>query len=112
MLFRSDNLKSAIDGERYENTIMYPDFAKTAKKEGLDNIADRFSAIAIAEKHHQERYERLLENVKSDTSFKKDKKVFWICRECGYIHFGTEAPEKCPSCDHPQSFYQINCEEY
>jgi rubrerythrin len=106
------NLKAAIAGENDEHTRMYPEFAKIAEEEGLQNIADRLRAIAIAEKHHEERFQKLLEEVEAGTVFKKEKEVWWVCRECGYVHFGIEAPEKCPSCDHPRSFYQVKCEEY
>jgi len=106
------NLKAAIAGEHYEYSEMYPEFADTAAKEGLPEIAARLRAIAEAEVHHEERYKKLLKEVEAGTVFKKDKKVTWVCRECGYTHEGTEPPEKCPSCDHPQSFYQLKCEEY
>lgn len=108
----AENLKAAIAGENYENTIMYPEFAETAKKEGLPEIAERLRAIAKAEEHHEERYKKLLREVETGTVFKKEKEVWWICRECGYQHLGKEPPEKCPSCDHQRSFYQIKCEEY
>ncbi len=107
-----ENLKAAISGEHYEYTEMYPEFAKVAEEEGLDNIAKRLRAIAKAEEHHEERYKKLLKEIEAGTVFKKDKEIWWVCRECGYIHFGTEPPEKCPSCDHPKSFYQVKCEEY
>jgi rubrerythrin len=108
----SDNLKAAIAGENYEQTTMYPEFADTAEKEGFPEIAKRLRAIAKAEAHHEERYRKLLKEVEGGTIFKKDTQVFWVCRECGYVHFGTEPPEKCPSCDHLKSFYQLKCEEY
>lgn len=107
-----DNLKAAIAGENYEYTQMYPEFAEVAKKEGFGKIAARLKAIAVAEKHHEERYKKLLKVVKTNRVFKKSKKTWWVCRECGYVHFGKKAPKKCPSCDHPQSFYQIKCENY
>lgn len=107
-----ENLKAAISGEHYEYTEMYPEFAKVAEEEGLDNVAKRLRAIAKAEEHHEERYKKLLKEIEAGTVFKKDKEIWWVCRECGYIHFGTEPPEKCPSCDHPRSFYQVKCEEY
>ncbi len=108
----ADNLRSAISGENYEHTQMYPEFADMAESEGLPNIAKRLRAIAIAEKHHEERFKKLLKEVEAGTVFKKEKEVSWVCRECGYVHLETEAPEKCPSCDHPRSFYQIKAEEY
>lgn len=107
-----ENLKAAIAGEDYEQTTMYPEFAEIAEKEGLKEIGARFRAIAKAEEHHEERYKKLLKEIEADTIFKKAKPIFWVCRECGYVHFGIEPPEKCPSCDHARSYYQAKCEEY
>ena len=107
-----ENLKAAIAGEHYENTEMYPGFAKTAEEEGLDKIAMRLRSISKAEEHHEERYKKLLKEVEAGTVFKKDEEVEWVCRECGYVHIGKQPPEKCPSCDHEKSFYQIKCEKY
>ncbi len=106
------NLKAAISGENYEHTKMYPEFAKIAEEEGLEKIAQRLKSIARAEEHHEERYQKLLKEVEAGTVFKKEKEVWWVCRECGYVHFGVEPPQKCPSCDHLQNFYQVKCEEY
>ncbi len=108
----TENLKAAIVGEHYENIEMYPEFAKIAEEENLPDIANRFRAISKVEEHHEERYIKLLKEVEDKTVFKKEKEVSWVCRECGYVHFGTEPPEKCPSCDHERGFYQIKCEEY
>jgi len=108
----AENLKAAIAGEHYENSEMYPEFAKTAEEEGLTEIANRLKAIAVAEKHHEERYQKLLKIVKDKSVFKKDREVEWTCRECGYTHLGQEAPNECPACKHAQSFYQLKCEEY
>ena len=108
----AENLKAAIAGENYEYTEMYPEFAKIAEEEGLTDIARRLLAIAKAEEHHKERYKKLLAQVEASSVLKKDKEVIWICRECGYVHFGNEAPAKCPSCGHPQAYFQIKCEEY
>jgi len=108
----AENLKSAIAGENYEHTKMYPEFADVAEKEGFPEIANRLRAIAKAEEHHEERFRRLLKELEAGTVFKKEKEVWWVCRECGYVHFGKEPPERCPSCDHPRSFYQVKCEEY
>jgi len=91
---------------------MYPEFAKVAEKEGLIKIANRLRAIAVAERHHEERYKKLLKEVKEGSIFKKKKKIWWVCMECGYVHFGKEPPTKCPSCDHSKSFYQVKCENY
>src|SRR3989339_176043 len=107
-----ENLKSAINGEHYEHSSMYPEFAKIAKEEGLHQIAIRLSAIAKAEKHHEERYIKLLKELEKETIFKKSKEKEWVCRECGYTHTGKEAPLKCPSCNHEQAFFQLRCEEY
>jgi len=106
------NLKTAIDGENYEWEQMYPEFARIAEEEGLAEIARRLKAIATAERHHEERYKKLLEQLEKGTIFKKAKEVWWVCRECGYVHFGKEPPETCPSCGHPRAFYQLKCEEY
>lgn len=108
----AENLKAAMAGENYEYMRMYPEFAEVAEKEGLPEIAKRLRAIAKAEEHHEERYKKLLKEVEAGTFFKKKKNVWWVCRECGYAHFGTEPPTRCPSCDHEKSYYQIKCEEY
>lgn len=107
----AENLKAAIKGENYEHTEMYPEFAKIAEKEGHPKIAARMRAIAVAEKHHEERYNKLLKEVERGF-FKKKEEVEWVCRECGYVHTGKEPPSKCPSCDHEKSFYQVKCESY
>ena len=107
-----ENLKAAIAGENYEHTKMYPEFADIAEKEGFPEIAKRLRAIAKAEEHHEERFKKLLKEMEAKTVFKKEKEVWWVCRECGYIHFGKEPPEECPSCSHPKSFYQVECEKY
>lgn len=106
------NLKAAAAGENHEHTKMYPEFTNTAKKEGFQEIASVFSAIAVAEKQHEKRYLALLENIEKDRVFKKEKVVKWKCRNCGYVHDGTDAPEKCPACAHPRSYFEILCENY
>jgi len=108
----TENLESAIAGENFEHTKMYPDFADTADSEKLPEIANRLRAIAKAEEHHEERYKKLLKEVAAGTVFKKDEEVVWVCRECGYTHNGKTPPAKCPSCDHATAFFQIKCEEY
>ena len=108
----AENLRTAIAGENYEHTKMYPEFADIAEKEGFPEIAKRLRAIAKAEEHHEERFKKLLKEVEAKTVFKKEKEVWWVCRECGYIHFGKEPPENCPSCSHSKSFYQVECEKY
>ena len=107
-----ENLKAAIAGENYEHTKMYPEFADIAEKEGFPEIAVKLRAIAKAEEHHEERFKKLLKEVEAGTVFKKEKETWWVCRECGYVHFGKEPPEVCPSCGHPKSYFQIKCEEY
>lgn len=107
-----DNLQYAIDGENYEHTTMYPEFAEIAKTENLPEVAARLKAIAKAEDHHEDRYQKLLTEIKAKTVFKKDTETEWICRKCGYAHKGTSAPEKCPACGHPQGYYQVKAELY
>ncbi|MFH1788164.1 MAG: rubrerythrin [Candidatus Altiarchaeota archaeon] len=106
------NLKAAIAGEAYEHTTMYPEFAGIAEDEGFPEIARRLRAIAKAEKHHEERYKRVLAQMEGGTVFKKDAPVSWVCRKCGFVHEGAAAPKKCPSCDHPTSYFEVMCEEY
>lgn len=106
------NLKAAAAGENYEWTSMYPTFAKVAREEGFDQIAAVFESIAEAEKAHEARYLALLKNIEEGKVFKRDKVVKWKCRNCGYVHKGTEAPKECPACAHPQSFYELLCENY
>jgi len=108
----AENLRAAIAGEHYENTIMYPEFADTADAEGLKDIGKRLRSIGKVEEHHEKRYTMLLEQVLAGTVFKKDNEVAWVCRECGYVHIGTEAPEKCPSCDHERAYYELLCDKY
>ncbi|MDD3178506.1 MAG: rubrerythrin family protein [Candidatus ainarchaeum sp.] len=107
-----ENLKSAIKGENFENTTMYPDYSKIAREEGLDDIADRLKSIAVAEKHHEDRFSKLLKEIENNTMFEKENKVYWICRKCGYLEEGTKPPEKCPSCDHPYNYFEKQCEDY
>jgi rubrerythrin len=102
-----DNLKEAAAGENYEYTDMYPGFAKTAEKEGFQEIAEVFKAIAVAEKQHEKRYLALAANVASGSVFKKKNSVVWRCRNCGYLHEGDSAPEECPACAHPQAHFEL-----
>jgi len=106
------NLEAAAKGELYEYSQMYPEFAKVAEEEGFDEIAKVFLAIAEAERFHERRYLALLKNVREGKVFKKDTPVKWHCRNCGYIHEGLEAPEKCPSCDHPQAYFEVLAENW
>jgi len=107
-----ENLKAAAAGEHYETTEMYPEFAKVAEKEGFGEIAEVFRNIAIAEKRHEERYLALVKNIEEGKVFKKDAPVRWVCRNCGYIHEGPEAPDECPSCAHPQAYFELETVNY
>jgi len=108
----AENLKEAAAGENYEHTTMYPGFGDVAEKEGFPEIAAAMRAIAIAEQGHEARYLKLLENIEKDRVFKRNKPVRWRCRNCGYIHEGTEAPEKCPACAHPRAYFELLNEPY
>ena len=107
-----DNLADAANGENYEWTDMYPEFAKVAREEGFDRIAYLFEAVGAIEKEHEERYRKLLENVKDGLVFSKDGDKIWKCRNCGHICIGKEAPQVCPVCNHPQSFFEVKAENY
>jgi len=104
-----DNLKAAIEGEHYETEDMYPKFAEEAEAEGNKEAANLFREIAKVEKEHEERYKKLLEMVEQGTVFKRDTPIRWKCSKCGYIHEGTEPPEKCPTCKHPKEYYEPEC---
>ena len=103
------NLKAAIEGEHYENTEMYPKMQKDAEEEGNEVAAKLFNEVSEVEKHHEERYKKLLEMVEKGTVFKRDKPIRWKCSKCGYVHEGTEPPETCPSCKHPREYYEPEC---
>jgi len=107
-----ENLKAAAAGENHEHTQMYPSFAKVAREEGFDAIAAVFEAIAVAEKQHEKRYNDLAANIEAGRVFKRDEEVVWRCRNCGYLHVGTEAPESCPACAHPQAYFELLGENY
>ncbi len=102
-----ENLTEAAGGENYEHTVMYPEFAETAKKEGFPQIAAIFMAIAVAEKQHEKRYIDLKANIENGTVFRRNTAVTWRCRNCGYLHTGSDAPEKCPACDHAQAHFEL-----
>ncbi len=108
----TDNLAAAADGENYEWTDMYDGFAKTADEEGFPELAEKFRLVAAIEKHHEERYRKLLANIENGEVFKRGDVKIWECRNCGHIVVGTEAPEVCPTCDHPLSFFEISAENY
>ncbi|MDA3901532.1 MAG: rubrerythrin family protein [Spirochaetes bacterium] len=107
-----DNLKEAAAGEHYEWSQMYPDFARTAAAEGFDQVAKVFEAVSIAEKQHEKRYLDLMENIKANRVFKREKPVVWRCRNCGYLHEGNEAPELCAACAHPTAHFEILAENW
>jgi rubrerythrin len=107
-----ENLKASAAGENYEHTEMYPGFANTAREEGFNDIAAVFEAIAIAEKQHEKRYVDLAANIEAGKVFKRDEKTVWRCRNCGYLHEGSEAPEPCPACDHAQAHFELLGENY
>ena len=108
----SENLKDAASGENYEWTDMYAGFAKTAKEEGFSKIAYLFEEVGKIEKNHEERYLKLLNNVKEQKVFKRTEKVAWQCANCGHIHFSETALEACPVCEHPKAFFRINATNY
>ena len=108
----ADNLADAAAGENYEWTDMYAGFAKTADEEGFPELAEKFRLVAAIEKHHEERYRALLKNIETASVFEKSEVKVWECRNCGHIVVGTKAPEVCPTCAHPQSFFEIHAENY
>jgi rubrerythrin len=108
----AQNLKAAADGEKFEWGTLYPGFAETAEKEGFTDAARTFRQVAKVEAYHERRYLKLLGNVEQNKVFKKDVPIKWKCRNCGYVHEGPEAPEKCPVCHHPKSYYEVWCENY
>ena len=108
----AENLKTAAEGENYEWTEMYPTFAKEAREEGFEKIAKMFEGVAAIEKAHEERYKKLLANVEGDLVFSKEGDVIWQCANCGHICVGKKAPEVCPVCSHPQSYFQVLAENY
>ena len=106
------NLKDAADGENYEWTDMYAGFAETAEAEGFYELAGKFRLVAAIEKHHEERYRALLQNVETKAVFEKSEVKVWECRNCGHIVVGTKAPEVCPTCDHPKAYFEVNAQNY
>ena len=107
-----ENLKDAASGENYEWTEMYKEFAETARAEGFDNIAKLFESVGEIEKHHEERYMKLVGNIENNLVFERDEEKIWICRNCGHIVIGKEAPEICPVCSHPKAYFEIKAENY
>ena len=107
-----ENLKAAAAGEHYEHTEMYPQFAEIADKEGFAEIAAVFTKIAVAEKRHEQRYLALVKNINEGKVFKCEKPTRWVCRNCGYVHEGTEPPSVCPACAHPQAHFELEANNY
>ena len=107
-----ENLLAAAEGENYEWTSMYEEFAKTAEEEGFKALAIKFRQVAEIEKHHEERYRKLLKNIEDNVVFSKDGDSIWICRNCGHVVVGKKAPEVCPVCAHPQSFFEVKANNY
>lgn len=107
-----DNLKAAAAGEEHEHREMYPGFARVAEQEGFHEIAEVFTAVGVAEKQHEKRYRDLAANIAACRVFKRDQKVVWRCRNCGYIHEGTDAPHTCPACAHPQAHFELLSENW
>ena len=108
----AENLLHAANGEKEEYSVLYPEFEKTARKEGFIQIADSFKEIGEVEEQHEKRYRKLLENVSKGKVFRKDKIVKWRCRNCGYVHEGKEAPNVCPACKHPRAYFEVLEENY
>jgi len=107
-----ENLTAAAEGEKFEWGTLYPNFAKVAEQEGFKEVARTFHMVAKVENYHENRYRKLLANVEQAKVFKKDTPIKWKCRNCGYVFEGTEVPEKCPTCDHPKSYFEVWCENY
>ena len=107
-----ENLQAAADGENYEWTDMYDEFAKVAEEEGFEELAIKFRQVGEIEKHHEERYRKLLKNIDDQVVFSKDDEKIWICRNCGHVVIGKKAPGVCPVCNHPQSYFEIKTENY
>lgn len=107
-----ENLKDAAEGENYEWTEMYAEFAKVAKEEGFDHIAALFEMVAKIEKDHEERYKKLLSNIEGGLVFSRDGDMMWICSNCGHVHIGKAAPELCPVCAHPKAYFMVKAENY
>ncbi len=107
-----ENLKEAAAGEHHEQAEMYPGMAKVAREEGFNEIAEVFERVSVAERFHEKRYRAFAANIEAGTVFKKDEKVVWRCRNCGYLHEGTEAPELCPACAHPKAHFELKCENW
>jgi rubrerythrin len=108
----AENLLAAAEGEHEEWDLLYPEFARIAQEEGFTKIAGAFKLVATVEKRHEERYLKLLQNVKNDEVFMRSGKMVWACRNCGYLHYGEKSPEVCPCCDHPQAYFELRADNF
>lgn len=108
----AENLKAAADGELEEWSELYPEFGKIAGEEGFPKVATAFKMIATVEKHHENRYRKLLTNLEKNRVFEKEEKVYWVCRKCGYVHYGTKALQNCPVCQHPTAYFELLAENF
>ncbi len=108
----ADNLLEAAEGEHEEWDVLYPEFARIAEEEGFKKIAAAFKLVATVEKTHEERYRKLLQNIENDEVFKRSDKVVWVCRKCGYVHYGEKALANCPCCGHPQAYFELKVINY
>ena len=107
-----ENLLASANGEHEEWDLIYPEFARIAEKEGFANIADAFKLVVVAEKAHEERYRKLLQNIENGEVFKRANNEAWACRNCGYVHSGKESPDTCPCCQHPQAYFELKADNY
>ena len=107
-----ENLLAAAEGEHEEWYLLYPEFARIAAEEGFDDIAESFILVATVEKRHEERYRKLLQNIKNDETYRRSEKKVWACRNCGFLHEGEQAPDLCPCCHHPQSFFELIADNF
>jgi len=108
----AENLLASAEGENEEWELVYPEFARTAEEEGFTEIATAFKQVATVEKRHEERYRKLLQNIKNDEAFKRAESMEWACRNCGYVQNGEKAPDICPCCNHPQAYFELKAENY
>ena len=108
----AENLLAGAEGEHEEWDLLYPEFARIAEEEGFKKVATAFKLVATVEKRHEERYRKLLQNIENDEVFKRSDKMMWVCRNCGYIHYGEKAPELCACCEHPKSFFELKAENF
>jgi len=108
----ADNLLASADGEREEWDLVYPEFARIAEEEGFSKIATAFKLVATVEKRHEERYRKLLQNLKNNETFARNEETAWACRNCGYLHYGENAIDKCPCCDHPQAYFELEADNF